>query len=49
MSRLRIKTPNEAQTVVEELYKDVERRITASPPGICPVDISNAFLKVCHA
>ncbi len=49
MSRLRIKTPNEAQTVVEELYKDIERRITASPPGICPVDISSAFLKVCHA
>ncbi len=49
MSRLSIKTPNKAQTVVEELYRDVERRITASPPGICPVDLSLAFLKLCHA
>ncbi|MCQ4726845.1 NAD(P)-binding protein [Anaerotignum faecicola] len=49
MSRLSIKTPNKAQTVVEELYRDVERRITASPPGLCPVDLSLAFLKLCHA
>ncbi len=49
MSRLSIITPDYAQTVVENLYKDVERRITASPPGICPIDISNAFLKMCHA
>ncbi len=49
MSRLSIITPDYAQTVVENLYKDIERRITASPPGICPIDISNAFLKMCHA
>ncbi|MCI1960101.1 MAG: NAD(P)-binding protein [Clostridia bacterium] len=49
MSRLSIISPNQAQTVVENLYKDVERRIIASPPGICPVDISNTFLKLCHA
>jgi len=49
MSRLSIITPNLAQTVVEDLYKDVERRIIASPPGVCPVDISMAFLKLCHA
>ncbi|HIW48304.1 MAG TPA: FAD-dependent oxidoreductase [Firmicutes bacterium] len=49
MSRLRIMTPNKAQMVVEGLYEDVERRIIASPPGLCPVDMSLAFLKVCHA
>ena len=49
MSRLNIITPDYAQTVVENLYKDVERRITASPPGLCPIDISNAFLKMCLA
>ena len=49
MSRLEIVTPNQAQLVVEGLYKDLERRIEASPPGLCPVDISRAFLELCHA
>ena len=49
MSRLDIKTQNRAQTVVDNLYRDVERRIAASPPGLCPVDMSLAFLKLCHA
>ncbi len=49
MSRLNINTPNAAQQVVEGLYRDVERRIVASPPGLCPVDMSASFLKMCHA
>ena len=49
MSRLHIATPNRAQTVVEGLYKDLERRIIASPPGLCPVDMAASFLKLCHA
>ena len=49
MSRLNINTPNAAQQVVGGLYRDVERRIIASPPGLCPVDLSASFLKMCHA
>ena len=49
MSRLELPTPSKAQLVVEGLYKDLERRIEASPPGLCPVDISRAFLELCHA
>ena len=49
MSRLDIKTPSRAQTVVEGLYRDVERRIAASAPGLCPVDMSLSFLQLCHA
>ena len=49
MSRLDIKSPSRAQTVVDNLYRDVERRIAASPPGLCPVDMSLAFLTLCHA
>ena len=45
MSRLVIPTNSEAQNVVEGLYKDLERRIIASPPGLCPVDLTAAFLK----
>lgn len=49
MSRLSIITQNKAQATVEELYKDVERRISASPDGLCPVDMAASFLKMCHA
>ncbi len=49
MSRLTIASPNQAQIVVEDLYKTLERRITASPPGLCPVDLASAFLRLCHA
>lgn len=49
MSRLTIMTATRAQRVIEDLYKDLERRIIASPPGLCPVDMASAFLKLCHA
>lgn len=49
MSRLMIVTQNNAQKTVEGLYKDMERRIQASQPGLCPVDLAEAFLHVCHA
>ncbi|WP_395151120.1 NAD(P)-binding protein [uncultured Allofournierella sp.] len=49
MSRLEIPTPSRSQLVIEGLYKDLERRIEASPPGLCPVDITRAFLELCHA
>ena len=49
MSRLSIRTKSQSQEVVEGLYRDVERRITASPPGLCPVDMAASFLKLCHA
>ncbi|WP_315169448.1 NAD(P)-binding protein [Metaclostridioides mangenotii] len=49
MSRLSMITRSKAQMVVEELYRDLERRIVASPPGLCPVDMSSSFLKMCHA
>ena len=49
MSRLEIITPNKAQTTVEGLYRDLERRIVASPPNLCPVDLAASFLKLCRA
>ena len=49
MSRLSIVTRNRAQETVEELYKDVERRIQASQPGLCPVDLARSFLHICHS
>lgn len=49
MSRLKIATKNVSGQTVERLYKDLERRIVASPPGICPVDLALNFLRLCHA
>ena len=49
MSRLYVLTPSKAQKVVENLYHDMERRIDASPPGLCPVDMALNFLNLCHA
>ena len=49
MSRLGLRTPNRAQKVVEQIYKDAERRISASPPGLCPVDMALSFTTLCHA
>ena len=49
MSRLSIITENQAEATVESLYKDLERRIIASPPGLCPLDLASSFLKVCAA
>ena len=48
MSRLTIDTPSRADLVMEQLYKDLERRIESSPPGLCPVDLSRAFLELCR-
>ncbi len=49
MNRLYIKSRDTAQKTVEGLYKDLERRIAASPPGQCPVDLASSFLKLCHS
>lgn len=49
MSRLDINTPSQAQRVVDGLYRDIERRIAASPPGLCPVDMALSFLTLCRA
>lgn len=49
MSRLKVETPDQVQLTVERLYKDLERHIVASPPGLCPVDLQLSFLKVCQA
>ncbi len=49
MSRLEFSAPDRAQTVMDGLYKDLERRIESSPPGLCPVDMTYAFLEMCHA
>ena len=49
MSRLEIFSQNRSQIIIEELYENLQHRIEASPPGLCPVYITRAFIEMCHA
>ena len=49
MSRLSIRTRSQAQVLVDTMYAGMERRIAASPSGLCPIDITLSFLNLCHA
>ena len=49
MSRLEFKQKSQAQKEVEALYGDIQRRVIASPPSQCQVDLTCSFLKLCQA
>ena len=49
MSRLSIYTPEKSQAVVDDLYENLQRRIEVAPQGNCPVELTDAFLRLCLA
>ncbi|MDO4623533.1 MAG: NAD(P)-binding protein [Eubacteriales bacterium] len=49
MRDLVIETPGRDQKVLNTLYRDTQRRVGASPPGLCPVDMTLNFLRMSHA
>lgn len=49
MSRLTVVSTDKVNSTTEKLMKEFTQRIIANPPGVCPVDMQLAFLKVCHA
>ena len=49
MSRLTILTKDKAQVTMDSLYQDLERRIVESPPGLCTIDLTRSFIKMCLA
>ncbi len=49
MSRLSVISTDKVNSTTEKLMKEFTQRIIANPPGVCPVDMQLAFLKVCHA
>lgn len=49
MSRLSIYTPDSSQKIVDEMYRNLERRIEVAPKGNCPVELTDAFLRMCLA
>lgn len=49
MSRLELVTPSKAKIVVDDIYENLRQRIESSPPSLCPVDITRAFIEMCHS
>ncbi|NLJ78500.1 MAG: FAD-dependent oxidoreductase, partial [Tissierellia bacterium] len=49
MNRLDIMTRDRAEVTIEMLYGDMQRRIIASPPGLCTIGMLSSFLRICHA
>ena len=49
MSRLFIDPSTDVKKTTDRLLQDFTRRIASNPPGVCPVEMQLAFLKVCHA
>ncbi len=49
MSRLKFQTAELAWKTMDEICGDIMRRITASPRGNCPAEVTAAFLRLCVA
>ena len=49
MSRFEIMTESSSYIVMDGLYREMERRMAASPPGQCPVDLALSFTTLCLA
>ena len=49
MSRLKIISQSRSELILEEIYKDVIRRISSTHSLLCLVDMASAFLRMCHA
>lgn len=49
LSRLSIYTPDKSQAIVDDLYENLQHRIEVAPQGNCPVELTDAFLRMCLA
>lgn len=49
MNRLELMTTTDGYKTMHGLYRDIERRLASSPPGLCPVDTVQSFVSLCNA
>ena len=49
MERFIIRHDDEAEIIVEGILRDLELRVLASPPDMCPVSVASVFMKQCGA
>ena len=48
MSKIKLDIPEKAQQILDAMYQTMEGRLEASPNGICPLDITLSFVRMCH-
>lgn len=46
MARLKIKTPLALQATLDKLHEDMQRRLMATTPGLCPVEAALNYLEL---
>lgn len=49
MSYVRAPSPDKMESVVAEMMNSMQHRIALAPAGICPVEMTLVFLRLCHA
>ena len=48
MSKITLDIPEKSQKVLDAMYQTMEGRLEASPGGVCPIDITLSFVRMCH-
>ena len=49
MNRLFIKTAQPGESTIEDIYAGLRRRVAAGERGVCPVDLTAVFLRLCQS
>ena len=49
MNRLFIKTAQPGESTIEDIYAGLKRRVEAGERGVCPVDLTAVFLRLCQS
>ncbi len=48
MSKITLDIPEKSQKILDAMYQTMEGRLEASPGGVCPIDITLSFVRMCH-
>jgi len=48
MSKITLDIPEKSQKILDAMYQTMEGRLAASPGGVCPIDITLSFVRMCH-
>ena len=49
MNRLLLKTAQPGENTIEDIYAGLRRRVEAGERGVCPVDLTAVFLRLCQS
>jgi len=49
LERLFLKTAHPGEKTIEDIYAGLKRRVAAGERGVCPVDLTSVFLRLCQS